>query len=423
MHNRNAILILLVVTGLVAAGMYWFSRQLAEVAPSASPARFNNEEAGGVPVSWKKAKAAATANTAGSPTVVYKTNEFRWNQLESADYREYIANLRKVGCPEPTIRDLIITDIMRLYAARRGQFYHNGREFKFWETDDKRKLKAKQLEEREKQLASIDKEIPTVLRELLGINYERELNKYFVDTDEDNRRLSFLSEDKRAAILALRDEVEGMREKITDAAPDGKYTAEQLAELKKIDAYRQKKLSGLLSGPELDQFELSTSETADRLRKDLVGFNPSEDEFRDIFRLYKEHEAKYAGIDPSDEKLVAEKKAAEEQLEAEILSNLSPTRAQEFERAKNEEYRNMWSFTQIYDLPPSTAQSLFDIEQAVKAEKQKLLEANLPDDARAEGLRAMQVEAERAIRKIIGDQLYPKFTQSSGTWIQHIASN
>ena len=55
---------------------------------------------------------------------------------------------------DATLKDIILTDIMRLYAARRGQFYHNGREFKFWETNEKRKLKASELEEREKQLPS-----------------------------------------------------------------------------------------------------------------------------------------------------------------------------------------------------------------------------------------------------------------------------
>ena len=41
-----------------------------------------------------------------------------WEQLESADYRVYVANLRKVGCPEQTIRDIIIADVHSLYAPR-----------------------------------------------------------------------------------------------------------------------------------------------------------------------------------------------------------------------------------------------------------------------------------------------------------------
>lgn len=44
---------------------------------------------------------------------------FRWSQLESSDYRVYIANLRRVGCPELTIRELVKADLADLYDARR----------------------------------------------------------------------------------------------------------------------------------------------------------------------------------------------------------------------------------------------------------------------------------------------------------------
>lgn len=419
MRNRSIMFALLLATGLVSGTMLWWNHSLQENFPDKP--RVSSHEETVAPGFWKKQK--VPAGKASQPTVVYKTNQFRWSQIESTDYREYIANLRKVGCPEPTIRDIIITDIMRLYAARRGQFYHNGREFKFWETDEKRKLKAKQLEEREKQLASIDKEIPTVLRELLGINYERELNKYFVDTDDDNRRLSFLSQEKRDSLIALRDEIEGMREKITENAKGRKLTPDEWAQLKKIDALRQEKLSHLLSGPELDQFELSTSETADRLRKDLTGFNPSEEEFRDMFKLFKEHDAKYASADVTDPQIQQEMADDQERIEAEILSRLSPARAQDYARTKNEEFRNLSVFTEIYELPPSTTQSLFDIQQAVKEEKEKLLSAGLSPEAQVQGLRAIQQETEKTVTRLIGSQLYGKFTQSTGSWIPNLVPN
>jgi hypothetical protein len=418
MQNRSVIYILLAIVAVFSLGLFFINRTLQQAfSPKPKP-----EVAEASPNSFWGKKAKQAALKPAPPVVVYKTNQFRWTQIESTDYREYIANLRSVGCPEPTIRDIIITDIMRLYAARRGQFYHNGREFKFWETDDKRKLKAKQLEEREKQLASIDKEIPTVLRELLGINYERELNKYFVDTDEDNRRLSFLPQEKREAIIALRDEIEGLRENIPGHDDLTTLNAEQLKELEKIEKHRREKLARILSGPELDQFELSTSETADRLRKNLTGFNPTEDEFRELFRLFKEHDDKFALASPNDEKLLKDKAADEERIEGEILSKLSVSRAQEYTRTKNEEFRNMAAFTEIYELPPNTAQSLFEIQQAVKEEKEKLLGASLTTEEKAEGLKAIQGETEKTVRKLLGEQLYGKFTQSSGAWIPKLTN-
>ena len=52
-----------------------------------------------------------------SPTAEAKP--FHWSQIESADYRTYVANLRAIGCPEQTIRDLVKADVDSLYASRR----------------------------------------------------------------------------------------------------------------------------------------------------------------------------------------------------------------------------------------------------------------------------------------------------------------
>src|SRR5437879_3228181 len=47
-------------------------------------------------------------------TVAVITNRFRWRQLESEDYAQYVANLRKVGCPEKTIRDIVVADLEKV---------------------------------------------------------------------------------------------------------------------------------------------------------------------------------------------------------------------------------------------------------------------------------------------------------------------
>lgn len=46
---------------------------------------------------------------------------FRWSQIESTNYLVYIGNLRRIGCPEQTIRDVISADVDTLYAPRRVQ--------------------------------------------------------------------------------------------------------------------------------------------------------------------------------------------------------------------------------------------------------------------------------------------------------------
>src|SRR5436305_6744109 len=50
--------------------------------------------------------------------VVLRRQPFTWSEIESSDYRTYIANLRRGGCPEKTIRDIIVADVNDLYAER-----------------------------------------------------------------------------------------------------------------------------------------------------------------------------------------------------------------------------------------------------------------------------------------------------------------
>src|SRR5208282_195111 len=201
---------------------------------------------------------------------------------------------------------------MRLYAQRRGQYYQNGREFKFWETNEKRKLKQTQLEERERQLAAINRELPAVLRELLGINYERELNKYFVDSGADNRRLAFLSDDKRAQVLALRDQFEGDRERVLYQEQEGKPSPGAFEKLRDLQREQDAALSRLLTPQEKEEYELTMSPTADRLRKQLIGFNPTEEEFLDLFRRQQAIASAYEFEDTNDEKVRAARAAAEQ---------------------------------------------------------------------------------------------------------------
>src|SRR5207244_2483089 len=53
-----------------------------------------------------------------APVSLLTSQPFHWSQVESTDYKQYIMNLRAVGCPESTIRDIILADINKLYAPR-----------------------------------------------------------------------------------------------------------------------------------------------------------------------------------------------------------------------------------------------------------------------------------------------------------------
>src|SRR5689334_1834296 len=66
------------------------------------------------------ARADETAGGPSRPNVVLRRQLFSWQEVESPDYPTYITNLKNIGCPEQTIRDIIIADVNSLYARRRA---------------------------------------------------------------------------------------------------------------------------------------------------------------------------------------------------------------------------------------------------------------------------------------------------------------
>ena len=53
--------------------------------------------------------------------VLVRPRLFNWQEVEAADYPTYIDNLRGIGMPEPTIRDIIIADVDQLFIRKRRE--------------------------------------------------------------------------------------------------------------------------------------------------------------------------------------------------------------------------------------------------------------------------------------------------------------
>jgi hypothetical protein len=44
---------------------------------------------------------------------------FHWSQIESPDFATYVANLRSIGCPEATIRDIVAAEMKEIFDEKR----------------------------------------------------------------------------------------------------------------------------------------------------------------------------------------------------------------------------------------------------------------------------------------------------------------
>src|SRR6185436_19245811 len=60
------------------------------------------------------------------------TKRFDWQSVESPDYKQYIANLRAIGCPEETIKDIILADVNKLYDQKKKAVRGPAKKFEYW---------------------------------------------------------------------------------------------------------------------------------------------------------------------------------------------------------------------------------------------------------------------------------------------------
>src|SRR6266850_6149243 len=89
---------------------------------------------------------------------------FNWREVESPDYRTYIANLRAIGCPEETIRDIVIADVNKLFAVRKDTL-RDPTPWKYWRSD----LRAARLSRaHQAHMLELDTERRALLTTLLG---------------------------------------------------------------------------------------------------------------------------------------------------------------------------------------------------------------------------------------------------------------
>jgi hypothetical protein len=222
-----------------------------------------------------------------------------WHHLESTDYRVYIANLRAIGCPEQTIRDIITGEVNQVYKDRKVALCLAAKgPFSFWATDDQTRLPPIRAEELATELARCERDRQSLLSQLFGAGFGDDQAVSADQLTERQRRLAFLPQAKQDQLRALGGRYPGIDEQI-EAVVDVRSAISDRQELQQLAeryAQKQAELSQILSPEDYEQYELNTSSTANNLRRRLAGFDPTEDEFRTLFRLWRAQDERLASI-------------------------------------------------------------------------------------------------------------------------------
>jgi len=344
-----------------------------------------------------------------------------WRLVESNDYLQYIANLRAIGCPEETIRDIIIADVNKLFQSRLAGLRKPGQESKYWQTRAQTAAGLHLGLEILKQQHELDREKRALLKELLGVDVAEA-----AATDTDGlsalrQTLSFLPPDKRDRVLELEVEFsEKMARTFSPSAPD----LEDVDECQRLRKEKAAELAKVLTPQELEDYELRMSDTAQRMRIELDGFDPTDKEFRDLFKLQKKFDEEYGPsvAGPFDPDWVKRWQEAQKGLDDQIKEVLGESRYQEYKRAQDLAYKSALRVAERQGMGPEVAQQVWDFKQTAEAQAgQVRANAALSDEERKLTLRAIQTEAGRAVAGALGQPGFAAYQkQVGGGWLRQL---
>jgi len=340
--------------------------------------------------------------------VVVRKQFFSWSQIESTDYSRYIANLRDIGCPEPTIRDIIIADVNSLFARRMGSEVTTP-EQQWWRSEpDTRVLRAAV-----EKLRGLESERRRLLTQLLGASWEAgDLNNLPRPSRRgvklDGPVLSQLSAELKDLLQAA-DTRAGDRSAAYLAARQAAGLAPDPAELGRLRKQAREDLAHILTPPQLEDYMLRNSTEADNLRTELGElkfFNATPEEFRAMFHAADAYNSKILTLTPpTDAAGISERQSLEQQRETTLKTALGAERYELLQLLQDPVYRDAFAAAQRAG-NPAAARTLYEISQTV-AEQEAALRSktNWTPEQLAIALQRAKLEQLKANAQALGQDL------------------
>ena len=344
----------------------------------------------------------------GRTNLVVRRQYFSWREIESPDYTTYIVNLRDVGCPEQTIRDIIIADVNALYARKRAIDIVTP-EQQWWRSEPDESV----LQVAAQKMGELEDERRALLGRLLGTNWESGdlvnlprpsrpsilldgpvLGNLPTDTKQAIEDVNARSQDRLNAYLAARQR-EGKE-------PDP-------AELAKLRQQTRNELQRYMTPFQLEEYLLRYSQDANNLRAELGQlryFNASQDEFRAIFRATDAIEERIELLAGNDANTVMQRKALEDQRENALKLALGAKRYDEYQALHDPQYREAVAIAEEAGTPDA-ARTIYAINLASLAEQASIrANTNLTTNQKDIELKRLELEKLQA-NAVATDQELP----------------
>ena len=354
--------------------------------------------------------------------------QFRWSEVESTDYRVYMANLRAIGCPERTIRDIIVADVDQLFIERLRRVIAP-MSARFWWLVANMKQAEEEGERYEEQWKALEQEREAVFQELLGtkkpFRAEQDPAREAGERARQSRELDFLTPEKQQAVLALRENLVQAQHQLwqTDRQLTKEEREERQQKQRETQAGCDRQLAELLTPEELAEYRLRTSGSAD-VRHRLRRADFSEAELRALTRIgnaRREAESAISGNSPETKQ--QQREAARQRAEEEIKQALGEARYAAYERAGDHRFEQIAQVTERHGMPEEKALAVYAMQREAEAQANLIrLDGTRPAEERGALLQAIRAETERSVKAALGEKAFATYQKRSGNWISSLSA-
>jgi len=350
---------------------------------------------------------------------------FQWSQIASEDLKIYRDNLRAIGCPELTVREIIRAVINENFRARRREILVSFQD-RYWDMVLRGELVRRQWLPRTEwglALTSLAAERQQLISDVLGRDaLTTEADRQAQEADWE-RKFSWLSPEKRSRMIELgkkyQEQMAGWATTL-GLRLNGLPTPEDEDALQKMQQDFDESEKQILTPEQLAELHLRESDVANWAAS-LPGFDPTEDEWRSLTQLrsqFEESQRALANSDLTDEQQAAQQNELQSNFDNSIQGTLDPDRFAQYQLANNDQYQALHNVTQRYGLPDSVAAQGLNVQQTAQAAAEQVrASSNLSSQDQQAALAAIQQETERTLGQMLGANVLSTYKEYGGDWI------
>ncbi len=266
-----------------------------------------------------------------------------WQRLNQGDPAA-LATLRAAGWPEETLQRLAAALIDERFRAQNTA--PDNTSPNYWQEEPDT---IASLQSSAKNRSAQSREKTALFKALFGDT--------FLPPKTQLPALQGLPPEKASAVLTIKADYAALRSEIYATNNGASSPEKQLALLAREE---RADVARALTPAEFFEYELRSSVTASELRYNTAAFEPTEEEFRALFRVKNPLDEAAFTLDAAAARKL--RKDTEATLDIDARRILGEDRFQQFVLSRDAEYRRFYHLTQHLQLPTETARTAYELK-------------------------------------------------------------